>query len=106
MNIDTQNVAVGLGILGATAGFVFALGKWANRRETASARIMALENWRAALPAELDKIYARKDVMELRLQNIDNTSRDTNEKVGRLDDKLASLLVALAKRGDVDRRQA
>lgn len=93
-------------IVAAVAGCIFALGKWAHRRETASTRITKLEEWRNRLPEELDKVYARKDMMEVRLHNIDRVTADTNDKVSGLDDKMSNLLVVLAQRGDIERRRA
>lgn len=104
--MTTETLIGVLALIGAGAGGIFALGKWASRRETASDRIRRLEEWRTKLPAELEEKFVRKEVLELRLQSMQRTSEDTHEKVAALDDKMDGLLVALAQRGDIERRRA
>ena len=113
-----------LTIVGSGIAFLIIVGKWIQRRESLAHQVAAqirlvedkikgcevsldeIYDWKnKELPIMLDKEYARRTEVDLRLQYIEHKMEETSKTANEIKSDLQSLVIHLIGKGEYDRRK-
>lgn len=113
-----------LTIVGSGIAFLIIVGKWIQRRESLAHQVAAqirlvedkikgcevsldeIYDWKnKELPTMLDKEYARRTEVDLRLQYIEHKMEETAKTANEIKSDLQSLVIHLIGKGEYDRRK-
>lgn len=113
-----------LTIVGSGIAFLIIVGKWIQRRESLAHQVAdqirlvedkikgcevsldEIYDWKnKELPTMLDKEYARRTEVDLRLQYIEHKMEETAKTANEIKSDLQSLVIHLIGKGEYDRRK-